>query len=121
MLATTAQLVYGIDASQNMIEYAQQYYENIDNLTFEHCFAEDFITDEQYDCVVSMYCLHWIKNKQKVFENINKSLTINGEFVGTIFIESGSAPLSFIVLKELLDKLQPTCSFLQNTTVTEAS
>ncbi len=120
-IATTAQQVHGIDASNNMIEYAQHYYDDIKNLTFEHCFAEDFIPHETYDYAVSILCLHWIKDKQKVFENINRSLTMNGEFIGTIYISSNSAPLSFVVLKELLDKWQPVCDFLRNTTLTESS
>jgi len=120
MLAQTAYCVHGIDASKNMIEYAQTH-ENRDNLTFEHCFAEDFITDKKYDCALSIFCLHWIKDKQKAFESINKSLKINGEFFGTIFTSSDPTPLGIAVFKKLIDTLQPTCSFLQNTTMTPES
>src|SRR5579871_5743990 len=119
MLAQTAHCVHGIDASQNMIEYAQAH-ENRDNLTFEHCFAEDFITNKKYDCALSIFCLHWIKDKQKAFESINKSLKINGEFFGTIFTSSDPIPFGIAVFKELLATLEPNCPFLQNTTASES-
>jgi SAM-dependent methyltransferase len=100
-----------------MIEYAQTTYDTIPNLSFEQCFAEDFITIEKCDIAVSIFCLHWLEDKQKVFENINNSLEIDGEFFGTIFSASDPVSVGIIVLQELLQK--PECNFLNNITITE--
>jgi len=113
-IAESAEQAHGIDASQNMIDHAQQTYGNISNLSFEHCFAEDFVSNTLYDYALSMFCLHWIKDKQKVFKCINNSLKINGEFLGTIYT-SDSIPFSTIVLQELLKR--PDCDFLNNSTI----
>jgi ubiquinone/menaquinone biosynthesis C-methylase UbiE len=120
-IATTAQYVHGIDASKNMIDYAQTTYGNIPNLSFEHSFAEDFTTEEQYDYALSLFCLHWIEDKQAAFEKINTSLKKNGEVFCTIASSSNPAPFGVAVLKELLTTLQPAHDFVHNINITQES
>ena len=119
IVAQKAQSVHGIDASKNMIEYAQAHYGTISNVSFEHCPAENYHSSQVYDIAFSVFCLHWIKDKIQTFKNINKCLQPNGEFLCTIFTKSNFSPYGTTILQELLTTLQPNNAFLQNITLTE--
>jgi len=116
-IATSAQHVHGIDASNNMFEYAQQTYGTIPNLSFEHSFAEDFTPQTRYNIATTFFCLHWIKNKRAALEKINNALEIGGDFFGTIRTTSDpKEPLSLTVALESITELQPTYSSITNST-----
>lgn len=112
-IAETAKKIHGIDASKNMIEYAQEYYGNIQNISFEHSFAENFNTKKKYDLALSFFCLHWIQDKQKTLEKINLSLKTNGEFFGTHNSTSDPISLSLTVLQEMIPGFSYIYSFFK--------
>jgi|SRR5581483_2284656 len=116
-IAAQAKTVDGIDASKNMIEYAQEHYATVPNLAFAQCFAEDFSSDTQsYDLALSIFCLHWIKDKQTVLKNIYNSLNSQGELFCTIATTSDPT-VGMTAFKELLQR--PDCSFLNASTITQ--
>jgi ubiquinone/menaquinone biosynthesis C-methylase UbiE len=112
-IASVAQHVHGIDASKNMIEYAQKQNQNSHNLSFEHCFAEDFTTIAPYDAALAFFSLHWVENKEDAIEKINHALKINGDFFGAITTQYESEPLDITVGLEMVPGLQSVYSFLK--------
>lgn len=83
-LAQKAASVHGVDASNNMIEWAKEHYENSsNNISFEQCCVEEFYTTEKYDLATMFFCFHWFADKQKAFDNIAACLQENGDLFGT--------------------------------------
>ena len=110
-IAKTAKHVHGIDASKNMIEYAQKTYGDKSNLSFEQSFAEDFTPKKPFNVAFTFFCLHWIQDKQQAFTRINRALQNNGDFFGTYQSSSDPEPYHFTVLKEILPTLSSMASF----------
>ena len=104
-IATMAKKAHGIDASNNMIKYAQETHKLIPNLSFEQSFAEEFSPKKRFDVAMSFFCLHWIENKQQTLLQVNHALTTDGEFFGTHLSSSDPEPIHFTVLKELIPTL----------------
>src|SRR5690606_31544086 len=58
-LAQQAELVDGFDASNNMIEWAQNHIiSEKNNISFTQSCVEDFYTDKQYDLATMFFCFH---------------------------------------------------------------
>ncbi len=108
ILAKKATHIHGFDASKNMIDSAQKKYGHIKNLSFEHCFAEDFQTQNLKQLALASFCIHWFEDKKQAFQRINDSLEINGEFFGTVSTSDNPKPLNLIVFLEML----PTIDWL---------
>lgn len=75
-------MIIGLDNSDKMIEFAKNNhnfktsnYVKVD-ITDDWEQLEDQLnlTERTVDLVVSLYCLHWIKDKQKALENISRLL-----------------------------------------------
>ena len=49
---------------------------------------EDFHPEEEFDFVVVVYGLHWMKNLKKVSEAIAKALRRGGMFISLVYLES---------------------------------
>ncbi|XP_077273752.1 juvenile hormone acid methyltransferase isoform X1 [Temnothorax americanus] len=81
MLPRDAEIV-GADISQPMVNYARQKYsdERLSYIVLD-IEASELPSDqvEQYDNVVSFYCLHWCNDMWRAFENIYKLLRPNGK------------------------------------------
>lgn len=78
--------VTGIDASDEMIDYANQHYANkCSNLTFERITCEDYTNQERFTLVTSFNALYWCRNLPQAIENIAQSLKSGGHFLGVIF------------------------------------
>lgn len=103
-LAQKAFHVDGIDASKNMINYAQKKYQRT-NLSFEHCFAEDFIPRKAYTLAIAAFSIHWIEDKKETFKRINNSLKMNGEFFALLPTTDNPQPVSLTVAMEMLSIL----------------
>ena len=73
--------VVGIDISDNMINFAQDVYKTISNLSFEQANATELSFNMEFDLVVSQACLHWIKDKKKAIQNMVQSLKPNGRIL----------------------------------------
>ena len=79
----------GVDKSIEMIKLANQTYGN-SFTTFCFMDAEGDIPDtlkiKQVDMVTSIYCLHWVKDLKKGFQNIYDLLNLGGLFC-CVFLE----------------------------------
>lgn len=77
--------VVGIDASQSMIEKAQQTYANYSRVSFSIVDAQDeshpFFKDARFDLAFSSAALLWMANKEAVFTNIARMLKPGGKIV----------------------------------------
>jgi trans-aconitate 2-methyltransferase len=87
-------LVYAIDASEDMIKTAQNNYKSLTNLTFLQSNAENFIAQQKFDLVTSFSCLHWIKDKQKALDCIDKNLKEHGTFLAVLSLKQPKSPLT---------------------------
>ncbi|XP_011634396.1 juvenile hormone acid O-methyltransferase-like isoform X1 [Pogonomyrmex barbatus] len=77
----------GADISQVMVNYARKNNSN-ERLSYIILDIEGKMPSEQigqYDCVTSFYCLHWIYDLSRAFENIFKLLRPNGKALVTFF------------------------------------
>lgn len=70
--------IVGIDKSKEMITYAKQQVAD-DGLLFIRKSVEQLHYFEQFDRIVSFYCLHWVEDKDLAFKNIARSLKEGGE------------------------------------------
>lgn len=74
----------GIDTSKDMIDYARSKY-SYQGLTFEQFDLELNLEDqplygiEPFDHITSFYCLHWIRNQEKVMKTFSKLLKPSGD------------------------------------------
>ena len=105
-LAQKAQHVHGFDASKNMINYAQKTFGSTKNLSFEHCFAEDFIPKKFYNLAIAAFSLHWFDDKQQAIQKISNSLDANGEFFALVPTTDNPKSTSLIVATEIITNLQ---------------
>jgi trans-aconitate methyltransferase len=80
----TTALVTGIDMSQEIINQARQTYK-AHNLTFSvHNICDCLLPKNRYDLIVSINCMHWIKDLQLVMHKISESLQPNGTFLAAV-------------------------------------
>jgi trans-aconitate 2-methyltransferase len=68
----------GIDASPTMVETAKTNFP-LTNLHFEEGDAETFHLGKKFDTIVSFSCLHWVKDKEKMFQSMHEALADNGK------------------------------------------
>lgn len=84
-LAQHAHLVYGFDASLNMIDYAKKNYAPLhENLSFKQFNVEDFVSYDTYDLTTMFFCFHWFNDQLMALANIANSLKKGGELFATI-------------------------------------
>lgn len=77
-IAQCGAVVHGIDASHDMIFSAQHKYPT---LTFDTQDAATMDYTHQFDAVFSNAALHWMKQQDKVIDNIYRALKQQGRFV----------------------------------------
>jgi trans-aconitate methyltransferase len=75
--------VLGIDASQQMIEFATQNFptEKIHNLRFLHGMIEKIELTQTYDYIVSFSCFHWLKDPELIIRRLSTCLRAEGELL----------------------------------------
>lgn len=103
--AETAEEVHAFDASEQMITFAQEKYKDKENLSFEHCFAEDFTSKKLYQLALASSALHWVKDKKQAFEKINKSLEQGGELFFDIRTAENRQPIALIAAGEMISEI----------------
>ncbi|KYN20793.1 PREDICTED: juvenile hormone acid O-methyltransferase-like [Trachymyrmex cornetzi] len=95
--------VVGVDVSETMVNYANQKYSDEKRLSFDILDIEtsELPSDqiEQYDNVVSFYCLHWCNDIWRALENIYKLLRPNGKAL-MMFIGYHSGFEAYLHLKQ---------------------
>ena len=65
--------VTGVDSDRERIQIAKEQYGNVSNLNFLVGSDEDF-PHGPYDVVFANYVVHWIKDKERVFQNVFENL-----------------------------------------------
>lgn len=114
ILAKDAQWIHGFDASKNMIDFAQDKHGKVENLSFEHCFAEDFQSPLNYQLAIASFCLHWVEHKKQAFQRINENLELHGELFGTVQTSDNPTPTNLIVAQEMMPLFQETVKSVTN-------
>ena len=93
--------VVGIDASQGMIEAALPKAGN--NLRFRRLDINDLDFVEEFDIVFSNATLHWVKNHQRLLQNVHKALRANGRLRFN-FAGYGNCSHFFAVVREAMNR-----------------
>ena len=101
-LAGQAKYIHGIDASKEMVDYAQATHAfKTHNLSFEHCFAENFQPLTLHDVAFAASSFHWFEDKPKALRAIAKSLQPDGIFFANIETKSNPKPFGITVFEEM--------------------
>ncbi|GAB1542722.1 class I SAM-dependent methyltransferase [Scytonema sp. NUACC21] len=82
--------VLGIDNSQEMIDFAQSKFpsSHFSNLNFKVTDANELSFNNEFDVVVSFFCLHWIIDHTQVLKAIETSLKPYGKALLTFMAKS---------------------------------
>lgn len=73
--------IIGIDNSGEMISFARKNFGNVPNLTFEQISADQLSYDQQFDVIVSFFCLHWVNNQDKALRAIVQSASVGADIL----------------------------------------
>jgi len=117
-LAKDAYLVHGVDPSKNMIKYATQAHKNTKNLSFYHCFVENFVPKIKYHLAIAPNCFHLFPDKLSTLMRINSSLKPQGLFFANIETTQNPVHLATTVFEEIKEEyptVKELLSILQNT------
>lgn len=101
-IARSGAIIKGIDASKEMIGSAQQKYPM---LAFDTQDAATMDYSNHFDAVFSNAALHWMKQQDKVIDNIYRALKQHGRFVAEM---GGQGNIASIVgaLRQSMEELQ---------------
>ena len=91
--------VIGIDASQGMIDTARSKVR--ENLRFQLMDINDINFINQFDLIFSNAALHWVKDHQKLFYNLGRSLRAGG-WIRFNFAGDGNCSNFFKVIREAM-------------------
>ncbi|OGT41298.1 MAG: hypothetical protein A3F13_09880 [Gammaproteobacteria bacterium RIFCSPHIGHO2_12_FULL_40_19] len=84
--------VLGIDASKSMIKEALMT-QHKDNLSFALMNVLDMEFQDEFDMVVSFFCLQWVHDKSALFRKIYQALCSNGRFRAIIPLPHPHLPI----------------------------
>lgn len=90
----------GIDTSNNMLQLAQELARNNSKFTVKNCDVCSMTFTEQFDYIVSFWCLQWCKDIRLAFVNMIKALKDGGRFFA--LFPAGNDPFinTYYALKE---------------------
>lgn len=73
-------IAIGIDPSDSMLEKAEatRTESGLCNLTFQKGAAEDFSLGQQFDHIIAIHVMHWVKEQERALDNIYSHLKPNG-------------------------------------------
>ena len=91
--------VMGIDASQGMIDVAVTKQQS--NLQFFRLDINQLDFDNQFDLVFSNATLHWVKDHQRLLQNVYRALRVRGR-IRFDFAGEGNCSHFFSVIREVL-------------------
>ena len=95
--------VTGVDPDRERIQVAREQYGSISNLVFLEGNGEEF-SGGPYDAVFANLVMHWINDKEAVFQNVFRHLKMNGQF---LFNASDTIPPIFNQLDALIGPDKP--------------
>ena len=91
----------GIDASASMIEAARKH--RRDNLEFRLSDINDLDFHEEFNLVFSNATLHWIKDHERLLDNVLRSLT-DGGILRFNFAADGNCPNFLAVVRDMMKR-----------------
>jgi trans-aconitate methyltransferase len=109
-----ALLVHGIDASKNMISYAQETQKNKHCLSFEQCCIENYYTKQKFDLATAFSCFHWFSDQPKALERIAHCLENNGEIFLDVMTSDVPHLTGFPIVQQMLAELDSPKSISQS-------
>lgn len=112
-MAQFAASVFGFDASNNMVQWAQKNFAT-HNTSFAQCRVEDFSSTQKYDLATMFFCFHWFADKQKALNNVSASLKNNGEFFGTFSTSNMPEQPRHAIIKNMMEKWNVQNNFDQS-------
>ncbi|HUU28398.1 MAG TPA: methyltransferase domain-containing protein [archaeon] len=92
--------VTGIDGSRGMIQAAQK--RKLDNLSFKVMDINNLDLAPEFDVVFSNAVLHWIKDHERLLDNVHRCLKENG-FMRLSFAGHGNSSSLIKVLREVMN------------------
>jgi trans-aconitate 2-methyltransferase len=105
-------LVLGIDASQNMIDYAQSKFANVPNLQFRQMDARQIQVNTRFDTVFSNAALHWVADQPAFLRGAFQALRPGGRLVFSCGGRGNAA--EFVAVFEQLRTRSPWQPYLEN-------
>lgn len=75
--------VHGVDASNNMVQYAKNKYSNQSNLSFQYCPVEQFKSKELYDLAIAASSFNFFNTEQAI-QSVGNCLQTGGKFCANI-------------------------------------
>lgn len=96
--------IVGLDSSPSMIDFAKEHHRHLSNLTFVCQDVTKMTFVQEFDFVYSLFCLHWVKDKQAAINHIGKSLKPEGKGVLYIPIENSFKKIFDDVFRELIQE-----------------
>jgi trans-aconitate 2-methyltransferase len=79
--------VIGIDSSESMVKFAQNTHKH-SNLIFLQNDVQSLNYRDEFDLIMSNFCLHWVPNKELAFQNIATALKPGGFLMTLISIRN---------------------------------
>lgn len=73
--------VIGVDNSESMIRFAQKTHGTQNNLSFALKDVQSLGYENQFEVVVSTFCIPWVPNKQATYREIRRSLKPRGKAI----------------------------------------
>ena len=102
--------VIGVDADKERIQLARQSHVHLKNLSFAEGSSTNFVGmgSNAYDIVFCNFALHWIPEKQQVFNDMFSSLEVGGKIA--LYYNDHIPPFMMNAFKELdLEKVESIC------------
>ena len=82
ILKDQAKKIIGIDGSEDMLNFAREKFKNNTNIKLKKTFAHQTeLEDNSCDIVVFRMCLHHLKNKEQVLNEIHRILKPTGKLI----------------------------------------
>ncbi len=121
-IAENAQSIHCVDASKNMIEFAQNNTPNhITNMSFQQSLAETFTSDKKYQLGIMSFCFHWFHNQEEALKRMYDALEENGELFMTAHTQETPEPTSIPAARQTINLADSMYKFFTNKSFIELS
>lgn len=101
-------MILAIDSDEAMIEYSKQKYEHR-NLQFMLMDARDINMASEFDYILSLACLHWVKDQERVLTGVYRALKSGGHALFVIYPEQ---PYLWKAIHQIIERPM-WCSFFK--------
>lgn len=102
-------LVIGVDNSKNMISFAQNRFDTIPNLSFECMDAANLMYTNEFEVIVSFFCLHWVSEQEKALQAIARAAKPGADILLLFSVEPNQPILRAL---RYANAAKPFCDYL---------